>query len=184
MPNERLHQFTERLSSLFRSELRAQATAGGLKLIQLEALIYLGMANKYSDTLLAMTDYFGVTKGTMSQSLKALVGRGLVEKVPDENDGRVTHCLLTDTGKELVQAAYPLSSFSGLSPEESLAAEKGLEQVLRALQKSRQFRSFGLCRSCRFFEEREDQRTFCGLTKEPLSKSDAAKICREHECPQ
>lgn len=180
MANDRLHQLTERLSSLFRAELRTRATAHGLKLIQLEALIYLAMANRYSDTLLAMTDYFAVTKGTMSQTLKALVARDFVSKIPDSKDGRVIHCVLTPQGQKVVKESYPSPCFAGISSAKRNTIEDALELALRALQLGNQFKSFGLCKTCRFFEN-DGPRLFCGLTKETLSESDSAKICREHE---
>lgn len=180
MPSNRLHQLTERLSALFRAELRSRATDHGLKLIQLEALIYLGMANRYSDTLLAMTDYFAVTKGTMSQTLKVLVTRGLVHKIRDLSDGRVTHCALTEEGQTIFAESYPARCFDEFQISKSEEVEKGLEEVLRLVQKVNHFKSFGLCKSCRFFEEHGTER-LCGLTKEALSENDSEKICREHE---
>ncbi|MDF1660733.1 MAG: winged helix DNA-binding protein [Planctomycetota bacterium] len=180
MSTHRLHQLTERLSSLFRAELRSRATANGLKLIQLEALIYLGMANRYSDTLLAMTDYFAVTKGTMSQTLKALVTREFVSKIRDSKDGRVTHCVLTAQGRSVVEESYPAPCFEGTDISNLNKIEDGLELALRALQRGNQFKSFGLCKTCRFFEK-DGSKQLCGLTKEALSESDSTKICREHE---
>src|SRR5690606_7500665 len=87
-----LHLLLERVSSLFRSQIREHASEHGLKLVQLEALIFFSTANRYSDTVGALTEYLGVTKGTVSQTVMALERRGLVEKVPDPNDGRIVRC--------------------------------------------------------------------------------------------
>jgi MarR family transcriptional regulator, negative regulator of the multidrug operon emrRAB len=48
------------------------------------------------------------------------------------------------------------------------------------LQRANGSRTFGVCRSCRFFR-RQRSGFECGLTGEPLSAADSAMICREHE---
>lgn len=163
-----------------RGSLREIATANGLKLVQLEALVYLAKANRYSDTPMALTEYFGVTKGTISQTLKALEGHGLIEKWTDSEDGRVQHCSLTAKGKKVVAAAYPAGCFSQLEEGVSREFADSLEQQLRTLQRANGLKTFGQCLTCRLFEPRA-RGGRCGLTGEALSKTDSTKICREHQ---
>lgn len=181
MTSRRLHLLTERLSSVFRAGLRQVASRHGLKLVQLEALVYLSVANRYSDTPAALTEYLGVTKGTVSQTLKALERRGLIEKRADDDDGRIQHCSLTAPGRAIVGQAFPAD---GLAADDEATGElaDALEQLLRTLQRRNGYRTFGLCRTCRFFRPRS-KGGVCGLTDEPLSKTDTTKICREHEDP-
>jgi len=173
----RLHQTLERLSSLFRAFLRQAAIEHGLKLVQLEALVYLSTANRYSDTPAALTEYLGVTKGTVSQTLRALVERGLVEKVPDSKDARVRHCRLTKAGRVIVRACYPTES---LDVEVGATVQPALEGLLRTLQRANGLRSFGVCRTCTHFEAGASGGV-CGLTSERLSVRDTERLCREHE---
>jgi DNA-binding MarR family transcriptional regulator len=177
---ERLHQLTERLSSLFRASLRQAASAEGLKVVQLEALVYLSMANRYSDSPAGLTDYLGVTKGTVSQTIKALERHGLLEKHPDSVDGRVVHCRLTRRGKAMAEKAYPTALLREVPKTVLADATPGLESLLRDLQRANGFRAFGVCHSCRFYRP-SGSNGQCGLTLEPLSKADSTKICREHE---
>ncbi|MFN2812475.1 MarR family winged helix-turn-helix transcriptional regulator, partial [Escherichia coli] len=74
---------------------------------QLSALHYLARCNRYSDTPLGVTEYLGLTKGTVSQSLKVLEGRGLISKLPDARDRRSVHLRLTDAGRALIEAVIP-----------------------------------------------------------------------------
>lgn len=180
MPRTRLHVLSERLASLFRSSLRGVASEHGLKLVQLEALIYLSMANRYSDNPAALTEYLGVTKGTVSQTLKVLEHGGLIEKHADVDDGRRQHCHLTPSGQAIVDAAYPAPLWQALPDEQAREGLSAMEGVLRQLQAAHGFREFGVCRSCRFFEVRR-RGGRCGLTQESLSADDSKKICREHE---
>lgn len=179
-PASALHLTIERLSSLFRAELRAAAGEHGLKLVQLEALIYLSVANRYSDTVGALADYLGVTKGTASQTLLALERRSLIAKVVDADDGRVQHCRLTPDGRAIVDGTHP-AAFLAETPDEDVAeAQKAATELLRILQRGRGFRTFGQCQSCSKFET-SGTRFRCGLTGERLTRADSKLICREHE---
>ena len=179
-PTSALHLVLERISSLFRAQLRDTANEHDLKLVQLEALVYLSVANRYSDTAAALGEYLGVTKGTISQTIRALEQRGLVQKAADANDGRVLHCRLTKDGARIAARAHPASFLRELpsrQQQETLSAALG---VLRALQAGRGFRSFGSCHTCEHFTLSGDGHR-CALTGEPLSDEDSTRICREHE---
>ena len=176
---ERLHQLFERLGALFRASLRRVASQHGLKLVQLESLIYLAQANRYSDTPVALTEYLGVTKGTVSQTLMALERHGLIVKQPDAEDRRVLHCRPTPAGEDVVAAAYPDPTFEVLEEDGARPLADGLEDVLRTLQRSQGHRTFGICASCRHFQPRA-RGGRCGLTSESLTRLDTTRLCREH----
>ena len=65
-------QLLERLAGLLRSESRKLLSEYGLQPVQFEALHYLSNCNRYSDTPMAVTEYLGQTKGSVSQTLKVL----------------------------------------------------------------------------------------------------------------
>lgn len=174
-----LHLLLERISSLFRSELRTAASRHDLKLVQLEALVYLSVANRYSDTAGALTEYLGVTKGTVSQTLRVLERRGLVRKSTDPDDGRVVHCSLTPRGKAIVDDGYPVVSFASDDQRSATAAAR---ELLRVLQAGHDYQTFGQCRTCVHLQS-EGKRLRCGLTGERLRRAETLKICREHSAP-
>ncbi len=176
----RMHLTLERISSLFRTELRAAASVHGLKLVQLEALIFLSVANRYSDTAGAMGEYLGVTKGTASQTLLALERRGLIAKTPDSDDGRVQHCRLTPDGAAIVDSTHPVAFLTDMPADDLVEGEKVATELLRLLQRGNSFRAFGQCDGCAHFK-RQGTRHRCGLTRERLSRRDAGRICREHQ---
>lgn len=174
-----LHLVLERLSSLFRARLRESAAAHGIKLVQLEALIYLSMANRYSDTPSALADYLGVTKGTAGQTVAALERHDLVQRQVDDEDGRVFHCGPTDAGKGLVREVYPAAFLEELDGSNLRNATSAGVELLRAIQSVHDFRSFGQCQTCAHFQ-RDGTRFRCGLTSERLTRADSLRICREH----
>lgn len=81
--------FLERLGHLYRSHLREFAYSEGLNLSQVESLIYLARCNRYSNTPLALAEYFGLTKGTVSQTVISLEKKKLLDKMIDQSDRRV-----------------------------------------------------------------------------------------------
>lgn len=185
-PEAELRDYLERLCNLMRSQGRGPAAALGLQPVQLEALRYLARCNRYSNTPVAVAEYFGSTKGTVSQTLKALEAKGLVSKVPDARDRRVLHLEPTAQGLGLLDQAAPHPAFT-VSLEASAgphlsALIPGLRRLLRALQMANGLRSFGACGSCRY-NQRSPEGIRCGLTGETLSDSDLGLLCREHAEP-
>jgi DNA-binding MarR family transcriptional regulator len=177
----------ERLCNLLRSEARAAGAQAGLQPIHWQTLRYLDACNRYSDTPLAVAEFLGQTKGTVSQSLNLLVGKGLLEKQPDAADRRVVHLKPTAAVRELLAQAGLERKIgqvaAGLDDATRAGLDAGLTQLLRSLQLAHGRRSFGVCTTCRFNERMQGGHR-CGLTGEPLSADDIIRICREHAAPE
>lgn len=174
--SKRARNLLERLLAVLHSDLRAAAGRADLYPIHLEILGYLSRCNRYSDTATALVSYLGVTKGTLSKSLKLLEGRGLIEAVPDGDDRRKRRLRLTPAGAALrrdLAADRPGVAAGGA------ALEAALEQALRDLQRAAGGKTFGECRTCRHFEV-AGRRFRCGLTGEALTADDSRRICLEH----
>jgi DNA-binding MarR family transcriptional regulator len=172
------------LARLIHGEARGRALAAGLQPVHLTALAYLRDANRYSNTPQALAEFLGSTKGTVSQSLLVLYRKGLVEREADARDGRVVRLRLSAAGERLLTeagfAAQWTAAVESLPSKNAEIASRALSSVLRALQRSQGGRTFGVCATCAHFT-RQGPRSFrCGLTGEPLTKTDSTKICREH----
>lgn len=174
----RLYQALERIAALFRTQLREAAAHHGLPVVQLEALLYLARANRYSDSPGALAEYLGVTRGTTSQTIMALERLGFVVKTADAVDGRLVHCSVTESGLAVAAAAHP-GALMGLSADQWAEADAAALQLLRVLQVARGARTFGLCQTCRHHQSGPVRR--CGLTGEVLTEVDAQRLCREHQ---
>lgn len=180
-----LQQLLERLGSLLQSESRTHLNQYGLQPVQFEALRYLSVCNRYSNTAKAVAEYLSLTKGTVSQSIKVLEVKGLLTKHPDSKDKRIIHLEVTSAGSDLVKLLCP----SALLKLYCKQAEKGepqtiidsLTSLLRQIQTQHQHKTFGQCMSCVHNLKTGKNQFFCNLTKEPLSTSDIELICYEHE---
>lgn len=168
----------ERLSSLHRSLMRKAANAEGMQLVQVEILQYLAMCNRYSNTAQALSEYLGQTKGSISQSLKCLEEQNLVERKPCTEDGRIVRLYLTAKSKKVMKCIEKWFILDINDDEKIIAAFKS---ILITLQRQKDQKGFGQCRSCRFNVDNGDGSFLCGLTGEPLKKSETTLICREHE---
>ena len=173
----------ERMAALIRSEERKKCTELGLQPVHFQALDYLSRCNRYSDTPAALTNYLGMTRGTVSQSLLLLVKKGYIEKIPDTKDRRVVHLHLLPKGREVLQQAWPGELFERasamLNQADRVIHKEAFVEALTALQKANKSYSFGLCKTCKFFTTQTDG-FVCGLTHERLTQVDSEKICQEH----
>jgi DNA-binding MarR family transcriptional regulator len=179
-------ELIERIANLLRAEERSAGTAHGLQPVHWQVLDYLARCNRYSNTPAGVTDYLGLTKGTVSQTLLVLEKKELIAKQPDSADRRLVHLRVTPQGQALLESAQPVRLFTqattAMTAQELSRLENGLTRLLQRLQQARGGRSFGVCRTCRFFQ-REAAGYRCGLTQEALSDDDGGRLCREHEAP-
>ena len=144
------------------------------------------LCNRYSDTPQAVAEYLGLTKGTVSQTIKVLEQKGLLRKRGDARDKRLVHLKPTTKGRRLVERTVPAESLmpglEKLSKSESQVAVEALRVLLHSVQKANDLKTFAPCHTCRFNQKHEGS-YFCGLTQEPLAERDVTLLCREHRYP-
>jgi DNA-binding MarR family transcriptional regulator len=174
----------ERLTRL----MRAGEHEGGLNPAQWEALRYLSRANRFSNSPIALTRFLGSTKGTISQTIKALERKGFIAKGPRENEGRSISLSLTAKGSAALKND-PLAEFSksldDLSGKNRRRLAKGLADLLSADLKRREQPSFGTCPTCRYFREKNDDGNVrgphsCMYFDAGLASAELQLICIAH----
>ncbi|MEJ8567161.1 MarR family winged helix-turn-helix transcriptional regulator [Elongatibacter sediminis] len=170
----------ERLSALIHQSVRSEAARHGLLPMHLQVLSYLDRANQYSDLPIAIAEYFGVTRGTVSQTLTVLERKGLVARDPDAHDRRRVHLRLTPAARNLLADSWTRRVDETLRdlPVESDPLEQNLRALLTGLQRLNGQQAFGVCHTCDHFL-REAHGARCGLTGEPLAEEQTFKLCRE-----
>jgi DNA-binding MarR family transcriptional regulator len=175
----------ERLARL----VRAGEHDGELNPAQWEALRYLARANRFSNSPGALTRFLGSTKGTVSQTLKALERKGLVAKSQRETEKRSVCLVLTDKARATLKndpsAAFS-KSIDDLSSKTKRRLAKGLRVFLEAELARQEQPSFGMCSTCRYYREKGRDTDLngphaCMLFEVGLSDDDAALICVEYK---
>jgi len=175
----------ERLARLMRS-----AEFGhGLNPAQWEALRFLARANRFSNSPGALTRYLGATKGTISQTLKALERKKLIAKT--ERPGEKRSIVLTLTLSGLAMTAKDpwhglAAACDALGGKTRRRMDRGLSELLAEEITRRHDPSFGACLTCRFW--RADARSeeaqgphLCMLFDAPMSEQETTQICIAHE---
>lgn len=171
--------YLERLGALLQQSVREDAVRHGLLPIHVQVLQYLAQANRYSDLPIAIAEYFGITRGTVSQTLAVLERKALVRKEADARHGKRIHLKLTPAGMAVLQGSWAERVQSALDmQDEAPQLADALHGVLVTLQRLNGRHAFGICRQCAHFLADADI-NHCGLTGEPLTTEQAAKICRE-----
>lgn len=155
----------------------------GLNPAQWESLRYLARANRYSRSPTAIAEFMGTTKGTVSQTLRALEAKGYVRRSRDCSDGRAICLELTDSGRAVLKHD-PIKrlelAVAALPAETSAAMLHGLRALMGKLQDGCGGRPFGQCGECGHLREGEDAhegRPQCGLNGDPLNDADKGQIC-------
>lgn len=174
----------ERLAALIHQSVRDDAARHGLQPIHVQVLGYLARANRYSDLPIAIAEYFGITRGTVSQSINVLERKGLLVKRPDPRHGRRIHLELTEAGMAVLADSWTARVEQVIAGETGHQGEleSALRSLLSGLQQLNQHRPFGVCRGCAHFLKSADGAR-CGLTGEPLEKEQTTRICREWTRP-
>ncbi len=164
----------------------------GLSPAQWEALRYVSRANRYSRNPTALAAFLGATKGTVSQTLIALEGKGYLRRERGGRDRRAVRLEITPAGRALLRRD-PLRRVEELivevlPPELRAALADGLQRLLDDLRKSGDGRVFGVCVRCDRFGAGKGGdgardgagAPLCGLTGEPIAEGEADCLCANY----
>lgn len=180
----------ERLGQVFRLLLREKAREHDLSPIQAQFLVYLLYHDVELRRVGQLAKEFDLTPATVSDAIRTLVKKGLIDREPWPEDGRIVTLRLTPAGEEL---ATGLSTWANVikerlersSPEEKEVMMAFLMRLITSLQSSGAISVARMCVTCRFFRRDvhpgDDSPHHCGLLDVPLAGSDLRLDCPEHE---
>lgn len=155
--------------------------AGELNPTQMAALSYLAKANRFSRSPSQVSEFLSATRGTVSQTLKALARKGLISEVRSDADRRSISYDVTGNGlNALVPASVIDQALDKLDESVLQDLAASLRALIRAALVARGKRSFGVCRDCRH-HQKQGKGGFCTLLNEPLAADEIGQICHEHE---
>lgn len=172
------------LLSRFARIIAAEGYDHGLQPVQWQALRFLDSANRFSRTAKGLTAWLGQTKGSVSQTLIALEGKGLIARETDLADARVVRLNLTQAGRALLpegQTSSPQRMLGHLSSGDQSLFMSFVQTMLRTELLESGGRPFGLCRDCRHFRSDTEGQQYCALLQVRLNELDSQKICIEQE---
>lgn len=178
-----------RIGSVLRSGMWEFATRENLNPAQAE-ILHLLQARRHGVRLSWLAAQLSISNASASDSVAALVAKGLVRKARAEDDGRASALFLTDDGARLAQRIGEAVSFAddaaaGLGPDAQAELLTGLLKLIAGLQKTQRFPELRACLSCRHFEANKYRGTaaphHCRLVNAALPISFLRIDCVEHE---
>jgi len=131
--------------------VQAEGYHGDLSPAQWMALRFFARANSFSRTPSAFAEFQATTRGTATQTIKALEAGGYLARQRSKADGRSVSLRLTKKGHKAV-ACDPFEvlvrAVDSLDAEEQTAMHDALHHVLTTVAASGAHRHFGVCRGC------------------------------------
>ena len=144
------------------------------------ALTYLANANQFSRAPSNIAEYMCTTRGTASQTLKALERKGLVSQSQSPADKRSISYDVTAAGQKAIENNTELDIvLSSLGQQEGSALAGSLEKLSRELIVQRGYKAFGICSEC-IYHKKSSKGLFCSLLSVELSQDQSTKLCHEY----
>lgn len=172
---DQIRALITRLARLDASEIWDDA----LNPAQVAALDYLSRANRFSRAPSHVADYLGTTRGTTSQTLKALARKGYVSERRSETDKRSISYELTEAGHATAGRSKALEAAINTMPDiEQTRLGDSLSALLVRQLRENGGRPFGLCKTCAHHRV-TDNGLRCALLSLPLLPDEAEQICHE-----
>lgn len=183
--DEKIIQAIERIARAQRILLWDRAKLYGLTPLQSQILFYISENNPEKCTIMNLSLELGVSQPTISDSVKTLMKKGLVEQEVWEKNRHFKLLKLTDKGKEILKALRiwddylrrPLKEFS--EEEKKLAFNFLLDYVAK-LRKDKTLLMAKTCVFCKFLEEKAGT-YYCKLFNMNMKKEDLRIDCPDFE---
>ncbi len=175
----------ERISEAFRVLLWNESKENALSPIQTQILIFLLFHSEEKCKVSYLAHEFNMTKATISDSVRILIKKELVQKLDNPVDTRSYIIGLTTSGKTTAEKA---ASFAGafekplnaLTEEQKEAMLSGLLRLIHDLNKAGIITIQRMCFTCRFYDKNNGQH-YCKLLQTKLTNTDLRIDCPEHE---
>lgn len=164
-----------------------QAAGDGLSPTQGQILAALALDGPLTGSELAAR--LGVTLPTVSEAVRALVDKKLVDKKPDPRHPRASLLALTAVGRSRAARASAWPEFlaaavTSLSAAEQQAFLSGLVKMIRTLQERGQIPTTRMCITCVHFRPNVNEGPrphHCAFVDAPMAAEHLRLDCADHE---
>ncbi|HEY8402149.1 MAG TPA: MarR family winged helix-turn-helix transcriptional regulator [Cytophagaceae bacterium] len=178
----------ERISEAFRVLLWEESKEHSLSPIQVQILIFLLCHSRDKGTISYLANEFNMTKATISDSVKVLLNKGLVEKSFEGSDSRSFIILLTPSGQAIAKKTSlfagklekPLANLTQAQKEIML---NGLLNLIYELNQGGIITLQRMCFTCDHYRHQKGGH-YCNLIQAQLRNEELRVDCPEHELKQ
>jgi DNA-binding MarR family transcriptional regulator len=174
----------ERISEAFRVLLWQESKKSGLSPIQIQIMVFLLNHNQKYASVSYLALEFNMTKATISDSVKVLEQKNMIQKKAVEGDTRSQSLHLTKEGKNIAQKSSKFANhferiLSELSIEKKNSLFLSLQSLIKNFQEIDIITTQRMCFTCKFYE-RKNEKHRCHFLNAELKDSDIRIDCNEH----
>jgi DNA-binding MarR family transcriptional regulator len=175
----------ERISEAFRVLLWQESKEFGLSPIQIQLLIFISLHSQQYCKVSYLAQEFNLTKPTISDAVKSLEQKKLIEKFTDTSDTRSYSIKTTLQGEEMAKKLMLFAnvlkpSIENMDLEQKNNLWESLMNVIVSLQQSGIITLQRMCFSCTNYEKYNGIH-FCKLLKINLQNKNIRIDCQEHQ---
>ena len=176
----------ERVSQAFKVLLWNESKDFSLSPIQVQVLIFLLHHSDQKRKVSYLADEVGITKATISDTIKTLEQKHLIKKKYEPHDTRSYIIHLTKKGKDTAeqislfakQIQVPVDNLHSIDKENLLLS---LLDIIHHLNKSGIITIQRMCFTCHFYKSNKNgQEHFCELLNTKLANTELRIDCEEH----
>ena len=158
---------------------RGAGAGDDLTAAQWTALVFFERANAGSRTPSAFASFQATTRGTASQTIKALEAKGFLVRRRSDHDGRSVRFDVTEAGRAAL-GGDPLGDLSAalaqLGAPTRAALHGALATLAATLARQRETPAFGTCRGCSYFHG-STGRGYCACLAADLPPEEIGRLC-------
>ncbi len=175
----------ERLSHVFRILLWDKAKEHQLSPIQIQLLIFIRHHSADKTTVSYLAQEFNFTKPTISDAIKILEQKKLIQKISDKADNRSYTIKLTGPGKKLVLETEDFTNpvteiISTANDTDKIVLWETISNLIVKLNKLEVISVQRTCFNCKHYSMK-NKTHFCNLLDLKLLSQDIRIDCREFE---
>ncbi|MBN9352017.1 MAG: winged helix-turn-helix transcriptional regulator [Chitinophagaceae bacterium] len=175
----------ERIAEAFRVLLWNESKENSLSPIQIQILIFVNFHSSEKCKVGYLANEFNMTKATISDSVKVLLAKDLVNKETDPADTRSYSLSLTTKGKKIAKKASFFASsieqpLEKLTEDQKTIMLNGLLKLIYDLNKSGVITVQRMCFNCSNYQFDKGVH-YCKLLKTPLAENELRVDCPDHE---
>lgn len=184
--NSKIVASLEKLSEVFWLLLQTQAKGHGLSPTQLQLLLFIKFhPNPLQRRIAFMAREFNVTKATISDSVKTLVQKGLVQRITDSADSRSSILSLTARGEALADATEnftaPLNTaVDALSTDQKEYLQYSVFDLIYRLNQTGIIATQRMCYNCHYYSGNRTNDHYCNLLSQSLKLAELRLECTEY----
>lgn len=175
----------ERISEAFKVLLWEHAKVLGLSPIQIQLLIFVAYHSEHLCNVSHLAKEFNLTKPTVSDAIRVLVKKELLQKIPSATDRRAYSVALTSNGEKAVQETKHFTNpitkgVNQLTVTEQTNLFATISKLIFDLNRNGILSVQRTCFGCSFYQKKGNHH-YCQLIKTNLLDKDIRLDCPEFE---